>query len=40
MAVVMQALGLERKYRALVRSLLTPEQQTVFDENVRAGGSG
>ena len=38
MAVVMQALGLERKYRELVRSLLTPEQQAVFDENVRKGG--
>ena len=36
MAVVMQALGLEMKYRPLVRSLLTPEQQTVFDENVSA----
>ena len=39
MAVVMQALGLEMKYRKLMRSLLTPEQQTVFDENVRKGGS-
>ena len=39
MAAVMQALGLEMKYRKLVRSLLTPEQQTVFDENVRKGGS-
>ncbi len=38
MAVVMQALGLERKYRELVRSLLTPEQQAVFEENVRKGG--
>ena len=40
MAVVMQALGLERKFRERVRSLLTPEQQRVFDENVRSGGSG
>lgn len=39
MAVVMQALGLEMKYRELVRSLLTPEQQNLFDVNVRKGGS-
>jgi Spy/CpxP family protein refolding chaperone len=38
MAVVMQARALQTKYRKLVRDLLTPEQQAVFDENVRAGG--
>ena len=38
LAIVMQALGLEMKYRERVRRLLTPEQQTVFDENVRTGG--
>ncbi|MDE2873180.1 MAG: hypothetical protein OXQ94_15995 [Gemmatimonadota bacterium] len=37
MAAVMQAFELETKYRELVRSLLTPEQLTVFDENVRTG---
>ncbi len=38
MAVVMQALELQMKYRELVRSLLTPEQQTAFDKNVRTVG--
>ena len=37
MAAVIQALELDTKYRELVRRLLTPEQQIVFDENVRTG---
>jgi hypothetical protein len=40
MAAVIQALELDTKYRELVRRLLTPEQQTVFDENVRTGTTG
>lgn len=38
MQVVRKAMALQVKYGNLVRALLTPEQQAVFDRNFRGGG--
>lgn len=37
MAAILKMRDLDGKYQKLVRALLTPRQQTVFDKNVRAG---
>lgn len=40
MAVVLKMQALDAKYQKLVRALLTPEQQVVFDKNIQSGLPG
>jgi hypothetical protein len=40
LAATLKMRDLDAKYQKLVRALLTPEQQAVFDKNVQAGFAG
>ncbi len=40
LAATLKMRDLDGKYQKIVRALLTPEQQTVFDKNVQAGFAG
>lgn len=40
MAVMLKMRALDAKYQKVVRALLTPEQQSVFDENVQSSFAG
>jgi hypothetical protein len=40
MAVILKMRDLDAKYQKIVRALLTPEQQAVFDKNVQSSFTG